>query len=460
MPLYNSVVDFLQNISVEPMFILYHVSSALLTYSSTNMLLQKACHPNATSEPAYNTSCQDEIEAEKVIATINSSRPLLEYTAPVILLIVLFTWSDTHGKRRRPLCFVPLIGEIIASIFSIFSTYNWSFSPIITAAVQTYIRGATGGTICFMLGAITYISDITTVENRSWRIGLVTALTFLGTSMGGSIGGFLKSHLGFLNLFLVCTVLNTIALILGVLLMKNTACEDTKLTTFEGLFSPSLLITPFKTLFKKRSGNKRLVIWLSGFTVPLFAVSFFGESAVINLFLQDKFNMNKEEIEFYYIVFKLSVIFNGTYMAAFLLSKTLKCRDEIIGVLGNVTHIISSIAMCYVAYRWQLYAFALIGMLHGGVLTVGRSITSKIVDGNEFGQINSIFGVLYTIAPLAVFPAYNKVYTLTIDFMSGAIYLLNIPVAFISFILFVIIYMLQRKEFQYKSAADVNIESE
>uniref|UniRef100_A0A1B6DS48 Major facilitator superfamily (MFS) profile domain-containing protein n=1 Tax=Clastoptera arizonana TaxID=38151 RepID=A0A1B6DS48_9HEMI len=419
--IWGLLLKFFSSLTIEPMFLLYYVSASIATLASTNLLIQKACHTGATVEPDYNTPCPDEVEAQKLVTNINVWRPTMEYTLPVIIITFLGSWSDTHGKRRKPLLLIPVIGEIVTTIFVMLSVYYWSWSPELTAVLESIFRGITGGRTCFSSGANTYISDITNVEQRTFRLGIVTAMIFVATPIGSALAGFLRMQLGFFKLFGLCMILNIFALSLGFVLMKNSTNEKSPLKFYQGMFDLSKLILSFKTLFKNRPGNKRVVLLCMAVVSPLFGACFTGEFSVIYFFLRYKFYL--DEVEFgYYSAYKMLTVVFGTIISVSIFSKVFKLSDALIGCLGAITQIATALLMCFAVYKWQVYVFPLFDFMHGAIYTTSRSIVSKAVEGTELGQINCVLGTIDSLIPLIVFPTYNKFYNYTFELMPGAFF--------------------------------------
>lgn len=240
------LVNLLTSISIEPMVLLFYLSSAVAAYASGNLLIQKACHPDLTSEPDYKTPCPDEAAAQKVISNIGIWRPFLEYPLPVIVIIFLGAWSDNHGRRRKPLFLVSIIGEMITNIFLIISAYYWNMSVPVTAAISAVLHGIGGGVICFSFATFTYLSDITTIEQRTMRLGVASAFVFISTPIGSVLGGVLRMKMGFFNLFSLILLVNIVTLILGVLLIRHKSTEVSKLKTFEGICDPIQFVSALK----------------------------------------------------------------------------------------------------------------------------------------------------------------------------------------------------------------------
>lgn len=62
-------------------------------------------------------------------------------------------------------------------------------------------------------------------------------------------------------------------------------------------------------------------------------------------------------------------------------------------------------------------------IIGGAAFIAMRSLASKIVSSSELGKINSLFGIVESIAPLIYSPVLAAVYSATLTKMPGAFFL-------------------------------------
>ena len=60
-----------------------------------------------------------------------------------------------------------------------------------------------GGSILFYLGAYTYMTDITTEKNRSYRLAIFDGLMWIGFQTGSMLSGPVKTHFGLKYNFII-----------------------------------------------------------------------------------------------------------------------------------------------------------------------------------------------------------------------------------------------------------------
>ena len=91
----------IKNITVEPALFFYYLAHTLIEVIDTNVYLQKACRFNVTSEPNLDIPYDDEKLGVLFVSQLNSNYRFYEMTSMLILVILLMSWSDDAGKKRK-----------------------------------------------------------------------------------------------------------------------------------------------------------------------------------------------------------------------------------------------------------------------------------------------------------------------------------------------------------------------
>lgn len=270
-------------VTVEPMLFLYFLSSVMSSNMSTNLLLHKACDPDATTAPdlsAVGSHCRLEQDAQRVVSSVNAWKHLVQEALTVVFVMFAGPWSDNHGRRRRPLMYVPVFGQMLCDTLNVLFSVAWTVPPLTVGLVQSAAVSLTGSYHCFFIGMFAYLSDITDDTNRTMRIGFASAVLPLSATVGALSAGYLNVRLGFAGAFAACIAVNVLALCLGLLLVYDTAASSASLPrpTLKGTFDPSIVVASFRTVGVKRAGHKRLVLLLMMAASPLTGASFIGKS--------------------------------------------------------------------------------------------------------------------------------------------------------------------------------------
>ncbi|XP_016660972.1 uncharacterized protein LOC100160646 isoform X2 [Acyrthosiphon pisum] len=164
-----------------------------------------------------------------------------------------------------------------------------------------------------------------------------------------------------------------------------------------------------------------------------------GEYAVSYLFMRFKFKWYEVEYS-YFAAYKMLTIFFGTLFSVTVLSHRLKINDAIIGYIACTFDILAAVCYVFANEPWQLYIIPLIDFFHGTALTISTSLTSKIVENEKLGRLNSVQGLMSTFMSFILVSLYSATYNLTFEYLPGAVFLLNIILTFPLLIIFMIIY--------------------
>lgn len=115
----------------------------------------------------------------------------------------------------------------------------------------------------------------------------------------------------------------------------------------------------------------------------------------------------------------------GTLFSVGIFSHHFQIDDALIGVMSSMSKILSSFIYAFAVTNWQLYLGPIVEILNGTSFIAMRSIASKLVNSDELGKVNSLFGVAEALMPLVYAPMYTTVYRATIDTLPGAFFLLG-----------------------------------
>lgn len=223
------------------------------------MILWKGCDVTATVQPDdLRKKCLNESYAQELVAGIQTWKLTIQYSVPLVFILFAGPWSDTHGRRRRPLMFIPIAGQLLTDAFNVLNVYNWHWSPTVAAISECLVPALTGSRICCVVGVASYVADITRVEDRTKRIGMLMSLYFIATPIGACTAGFLNVNIGFYGTFGVCIAMNCLALMLGVMLIKDTSVPYDSVSVWQTV-NPKVIADSMRVLVKKRPSRSLLI---------------------------------------------------------------------------------------------------------------------------------------------------------------------------------------------------------
>lgn len=225
---------FINFFTVEPFLLCYVLPIAISGLAVQKLNLEKACRADlGLSESVCFSAVNGDFDENDTLATVaqlNSSILVSDMTAwqhplssslPAIVILNVGAWSDKTGNRKA-LMLIPVIGEIISSIGLLLATYFFLEWPLwATALIQALPSAMTGGYAIALMGSYSLIADMTTVESRTFRIGMVGIIVTLGVPFGTSISGVLTEAVGYYGIFGINLSMYIIAFLYTLFKIKN-----------------------------------------------------------------------------------------------------------------------------------------------------------------------------------------------------------------------------------------------
>ncbi|KYB26354.1 hypothetical protein TcasGA2_TC033817 [Tribolium castaneum] len=275
------------NITVEPILVCFVLPCVMANLATQNLNMDKACRVNLhLSEQVcdglalrdvsrYNQS--DEVAVQKLVATMNAWKNVIQSFVPSLLLLFLGSWSDRH-KRRKPCFLGPIIGEMVTCMGLLLCTFFYYQLPVeYNVFFEAVPPSLTGGWFAMFMAVFSYVGGITSVQTRTLRIGAVNIFVNISFTVGNALSGILYQHVGYYGIFSLSLLFYTIGFLYGLLIVKEIPNEgkttnhksflrdffDTKhiAETFEVAFKEGALIEIFNgtTFIAMRSIISKLV---------------------------------------------------------------------------------------------------------------------------------------------------------------------------------------------------------
>ncbi|XP_072392690.1 proton-coupled folate transporter-like isoform X2 [Diabrotica undecimpunctata] len=451
---------FVENITVEPMLACYIVPSVLASLATQNLNLEKACRVNlryssevcdALTARMTENYAIEEREVQQLVANMGVWKTMLQSALPAFLIMFIGSWSDRWGKRK-PCMLFPIVGEFMTVVGLMICTYFFYELPMeVSGLIEGFFPAITGGWFTMFMGIFSYIGDVTTLDVRTLRIGIVNVFCSLGIPIGLALSGILYKKIGFYGVFSVSAIMYIIAFYYGYKSIKEPkkldkpTLPDKPCAFIRDFFNVRHLLDTFRVAFKKGESKRRKKVMLLMLVVMVVIGPMHGEMSVGYLFTRYRFNW--DEVDFS-IFSTYSMVTNliGTSFSVGVFSHVLKFDDAIIGIYSSLSKILSSFVYGFATTSLVFYLGSLVEILNGTSFIAMRSIASKLVPTDELGKVNSLFGVCEALMPLLYGPMYNATYSATIHFMPGAFYILGGILTVPAVIIFAWMYLQSRRE--------------
>ncbi|CAH2075033.1 unnamed protein product, partial [Iphiclides podalirius] len=421
------------NITVEPILTLFMVPSVLTLLAAQNLYIDKACRVNLQFGDEVcmdlrlrktDNHTSQEIEVQKLIASVQSWRSVVNTIVPTLLMLFIGAWSDKTGRRK--ICMLmPIFAELMTCLLNIINTYFfYEISVEWTVLIDIIFPSLTGG----------------------WYT------MFLGFPIGMGFSGVLIKYLGYYGVFSIAGSIHLFNFCyLYFTIEDHTWLENKQKKKRSGcigflieFFDVKSLKETLGIVFKKGRNNRRLHLCLILTCVCLHFGPLMGELSVMYIFVRYRFNWDEMHYSIY-STYSLIMHSIGTIFSISVFSKKLKAHDSVLGIISAASKIAGALVLTFAVKGYQAYLCPLVEILNGTSAIALRSLSSKLVSYQELGRLNSLFGLVETIMPLIYAPVYTKVYVATLHFLPGTVFLLSIASTVPALIIFSWFYYDHRK---------------
>ncbi|XP_047985958.1 solute carrier family 46 member 3-like isoform X2 [Leguminivora glycinivorella] len=437
----NAFKNIFKSVTVEPTGIIYITAAMLAMITNQTLQLEKACRVNLNLGDEICTSLRNqdanvssvyEKQAQTYVAQRLAVKYVLYSLLPCTILLFVGAWSDKTG-RRIVLMKVPMFADILATISTILNVFFFHALPVeVQIFADCLIIGCGGGWATFFLGVFSFIGDITSEENRTYRLGFVQFFSFVGIPIGLSLSGVILKRYGYYAVYFTSLTMHILNLIYFIYKLRDPErTEQQKNHDGKGFcyflrlfFDFTNIKETVRVVFKDGPNNRRVRICILLGTVSILFGPMYGEIAV--MYMSTRYRFGWDELQFsIYQTYNFVTHTVGTVFSLIVFSKMLKWHDSVLGIISTSSKIVGSFIYCFAATATVFYIAPLVEILNGTSLLAMRSIMSKLVAPDELGKVNSIFGLTENLMPLIYVPLYTTVYTRTMDVLPGAVFLMG-----------------------------------
>lgn len=241
------------NITVEPVIMFFVTPSILAMLATQNLNLDKACRVNLEFGDAVCTDLSlrkrdnhtyEEDEVQNLVASVYAWRSVILTVVPTILMLFIGAWSDKTGRRKICMA-MPILGEFLTCILNMINTYFfYEVAVEWTVLMEVLSPAFTGGWNTLMLGIFSYLSDITTKETRTYRLGILSLCMTVSYPIGMGLSGVLLKYIGYYGVFSVSATMFVMNLIYVIFALEDHTWLDTREKVCYGsIFYQSVLYT-------------------------------------------------------------------------------------------------------------------------------------------------------------------------------------------------------------------------
>ncbi|CAH2008674.1 unnamed protein product [Acanthoscelides obtectus] len=450
-------------ITVEPLFAAYVMAAFLCKPALRYLEFEKSCRVNLNlDDPTcdaillseHDNYTEQNNQILYLISNMYSWQLPLTVAAPLVLVLFLGSYSDRR-QWRKPFLLLPIFGEFFGVFGCILCVVFMKSLPLEAQGVfQTVIPSLFGGQTMLVMAVYSYIADVSTVEMRTLRIGVMQIVLNFITPVTQSFSAHLFNLTGYYGVLLVAGGLYLFGFLYGLFFIKEPRkIKAAKKSFCADVFDPAHAIETFNLVLKKKEGNKRIYIWIVLVTLLFYNIVNVGEGSVFYLYAQSNFKWTPLEMA-YFETLNTVVHLIGT-AAGVPIFAYFKLSDLTILLLTFLNKILTNLFFGFANTDALLYTATIISIVVG-ITPIGmRSLATKIVSENDLGKAQSLFGICEAIGVALSSPIYNKgIFNNTATDFPAAFFFFGILLYGICCVLFVWMYIREKAKKKRKSAAE------
>lgn len=274
-----------------------------------------------------------------------------------------------------------------------------------------------------------YISDITTPENRSIRGGIFQLVFFGSAILGANLCGYLAKTVDNVWTFTLATTFAYMGLFLISCFLEESV--DVKANARRSLLSVQPFKDVYNTAIQSRDEGHRLILWLSVLALCCYSFSFNGIENIFYLYVREQFRWDAQNFTTF-ISFTLVITGFGGFLSLLTFRRAFKASDALISTFAFSSSVISSVIFAFAQTTWHAYVATSIGFIRSVSFTTCRSILANISSDQDLGKINALIASFESIFNLIAAPLYTALYTSTLESFPGAFNLLSAAVQFMA----------------------------
>ncbi|KAK7078452.1 hypothetical protein SK128_014708, partial [Halocaridina rubra] len=201
------------SISLEPVMLVDGLGYSVMIVFVENLQMDKICRVNLnfTREVCENISSYPEqnLQLQQKFSVFGMYNGIILAFLPLFFILFMGAWSDKYG-RKIPLL-IATCGHLFWALGYLINSWvsHWPVEYLLVAAL---VESLGGGNVSFITAANAYISDVTSEESRTSRVGLANSIWFLGGPIGTLLGTYIYKFGGYQILFSTSVLMQLVSL--------------------------------------------------------------------------------------------------------------------------------------------------------------------------------------------------------------------------------------------------------
>ncbi|XP_066138566.1 probable peptidoglycan muropeptide transporter SLC46 isoform X2 [Euwallacea fornicatus] len=439
---------------------------------NTNLMIYRTCTVTLGKDKhncsLLGNSADPKIKAlEKLVQPkadiISMVKSLVDGLSSAILCLFVGPWSDRFG--RKPVIVINLIGIVLMNVvmvlFSIFETVSPWY--MIVCSVPIIL---TGGGASLLTVMFAYLTDVTSGQNRGFRMGVFETVMAVAVLLGSASSSYVYSAINYITVYAIAGFSSLLALVHALCFIPESLPNREHTGRFKAFFNVRNPAGMFRTSFQSRAHFNRAIILLLVLTLALYFIAIIGCSSVNFLFLRAKFQWTLQKYTWFNSGTSVLWI-TSTMVVVYVFHHKLHVAESKLILSGFVSLAIGAVVEGLARVDWLIYAAAIISYPSGGISPMTRSLLSKLVEPEEAGKIFAFFNLVQNLLSLVGAPTYTTLYNATLGSNPSIFLFLSFTIFTLNSNLLVVLIVLQKRSsgvfynslIEEDNARDVSVES-
>ncbi|ROT69738.1 Proton-coupled folate transporter [Penaeus vannamei] len=437
-----AVLKALRAVSVEPVMLVDGACNQAMLLFIENVQMNKICSVNLgfPDQVCNNLSAhpEEDVLVQREFSLFAFYNSIIMSAIPLIFVLFMGAWSDKYGRK------IPLLWTLIGHVLHAggYLLCNWQTSwPVEVIYFVTFLEALGGANVGLLSTVTSYVSDICSENTRTSRVSTAHSLWYLGGPVGTLVGALVIKDSGY-NLALLLVLLAYLSAVLYVVFVikeshgpfAKTASqahgsakqepspdskEVSKLRMASDFFNWRRVVESFKTAFRQREGNTRMVIMamLLSNMLRRIARGFF-----MYMFVRRVLSWKATDYG-YWVTYRNLLAAIGSLFLVPILTKMLSATDASLAAVGALSTL--GEYTCYslvsgVAQTFLMWLGPPIGIISNALVIAIRSMSTKLVSKEEKGRISAVMAATNGLMPMVAYAAYSPIYYTTVDTLPAA----------------------------------------
>lgn len=448
----------------ESIFFLFKIGEALLEPSVRLFIYQSVCtqeYPNDTSCNHLHQYPDREDHVQRVAAEYFMYYKLILNLPAIFVGLFCGAWSDRIGRKMPVL--LSSFGTIIAVLFFMTAMITDSRGvPLLPLVfVGAVIRGAFGKSAIMTMALHSYVSDISSEEMRTQKLGKLLSMNYFGYFIGSLLAGAVLERSGFDVVFCLVVIFNCLCVIIAVLFMNESvppsksessmaltdAVDEAEPAPAEqgsssvGRRSNGQFCIPFRWKHVResvdvliRSRPQRCHIIFLFCTIFIQQMCKSGEVDITLLFTEKSPLHWRKSLYGYLLATDYAMLGIASALLLPGLIRVFRLGDAILVVTGVLFKIIRLVMLAFSTETWMVFLSVVIGCPSALIISCAKSLISKSVDEDEMGKTFSLLSSGETLSNFLGSIVFTSVYSATVAIFPGLTFVVDAALFFLLFL--------------------------